>query len=146
MSNTDDIKNGLPCEDCGLVDFKDWTLLPHEVFNETCPGGDGYLCLDCFCKRRLSHTKTTITPVNTDDIDKGVLVKHNIDGSHPGVKPRPMIPMMFHNFPKGETIQRLETYRIKNAWWKRLVYGKYTVRYYALTKKGVYDITATIEE
>lgn len=42
-----------PCQDCGAKDFPDWTLLPHERFNEVCPDGNGYLCLLFFAKRLL---------------------------------------------------------------------------------------------
>lgn len=43
----------IPCEDCGSTTFLEWSLLPHELFNEVCAGGNGYLCFDCFCKRKL---------------------------------------------------------------------------------------------
>jgi hypothetical protein len=40
-----------PCQDCGSTRWLDWLLLPHAAFNSVCPGGDGYLCLSCFCQR-----------------------------------------------------------------------------------------------
>lgn len=43
----------VPCEDCGSADWDDWTLLPHEVFNSICPGGNRDLCLTCFAVRIL---------------------------------------------------------------------------------------------
>lgn len=48
--------------------------------------------------------------------------------------------------PKGQTIQRLESYRTKNAWYKRPFMGKYNVRLYALTEKAVYDVTDIISQ
>lgn len=47
--------------------------------------------------------------------------------------------------PEGEVVIRLDTYRTKNVWWKRPFVGKYDTRLYAMTEKGVYDITEVVE-
>jgi len=42
------------CQDCGEVNYPEWTLLPHERFNKICPNGAGLLCLSCFAKRLIN--------------------------------------------------------------------------------------------
>ncbi len=46
-----EIEHPTPCDDCGSKRWIDWVLLPHEIFNSVCPGGNGYLCFPCFIKR-----------------------------------------------------------------------------------------------
>lgn len=67
------MSHDVPCEDCGSTDWRDWTLLPHEVFNAVCPGGDGYLCLSCFAKRVLKLE----TPMSdlTINIAEGTVIR-----------------------------------------------------------------------
>jgi hypothetical protein len=60
----------VPCEDCGSKEWTDWILLPHKLFNETCPGGAGYLCFPCFVKRTEACKSCEAAVANT--IKKGV--------------------------------------------------------------------------
>lgn len=53
LGGTQKDSHSIPCEDCGSKDWPDWVLLPHELFNQICPSGNGYLCLSCFSKRVL---------------------------------------------------------------------------------------------
>ena len=42
------------CQDCGEVNYPEWTLLPHERFNKICPNVAGLLCLSFFSKKLLN--------------------------------------------------------------------------------------------
>lgn len=55
--------------------------------------------------------------------------------------PRPPIDL---HLPEGTVIERLETYRRQRAWWQ-FWKPKYDCRLYALTPKGVYDVTEVID-
>lgn len=57
-----------PCQDCGKI-YNDWTLLPHELFNETCPDGAGILCFPCFVNR-TSYIKSAVREARLEDVDR----------------------------------------------------------------------------
>lgn len=65
------------------------------------------------------------------------------------VKPRPITEYYGERIdlglPTDVVIERLETYRTKRKWYE-LWKPKYNLKYYALTKKGVYDITPVLQK
>lgn len=48
----------LPCDRCGSTFWTDWVLLPHELFNMVCPGGNAMLCFPCFKATKLQPPQT----------------------------------------------------------------------------------------
>lgn len=48
----------VPCSDCGSSHWVDWALKPDSLFNQICPGGNGYLCFPCFVKRSALRQPT----------------------------------------------------------------------------------------
>lgn len=61
MADTQEFK----CEDCGR-EYEDWTLLPHELFNKTCPNGRGLICFDCFIKRKTHQESESVSSLRTN--------------------------------------------------------------------------------
>lgn len=74
----------VPCEDCAATGWPDWTLLPHEVFNAICSGGNGYLCLRCFAKRVINRTIAQPAVLTLPPEPPVGTVVEVIDGHHTG--------------------------------------------------------------
>lgn len=62
------------------------------------------------------------------------------------IKPRPALKFAYTdlNLPKGEVVHRIELYRTKRKWYE-LTKPKYNIKYYALTKSAVYDVTELLK-
>lgn len=66
------VKQPVPCPKCGAEKYADWTLYPHQLYNQYMPGGVGHYCFPCFCKIVTDFDKQVVA-ARIDELQKGCM-------------------------------------------------------------------------